>query len=252
MCGKKKGRGARLVLIGLSLLGVTDAKANSLVVGGSGLLTQSGANQLAAALGEGDLTLTNVFAHGVGDGKTATTFHTSVDGLGRTFSVLEVTAVGSTSTSLIVGGYDPQSWNSSGNYNNVALDIQRTAFLFNLTSSTTMAEKLGPADGNAGMSQTANDPGYGPWFGGGSDLRVNASLTTGFAYQFSYGPTGQAGTTIFGAAFGGGGLTPTYARIEVFTITDGVPAPLPATALAGAVLMGGIGLLKVTRHRVTA
>jgi hypothetical protein len=67
------------------------ARANSVTVGGS-LLDQSGANQLASWLGEGDLTITNIFSHTNGDGKTAADFHAAADNQGRTFSLYSVRA----------------------------------------------------------------------------------------------------------------------------------------------------------------
>ena len=86
-------------------LNVAAVHAESIVVNGSGILNQSGANQLASWLGEGDLTLTNIFSHSIGDGKTTSSFHAAADGKGRNFVLFEVSSVKGVATDLIIGGY---------------------------------------------------------------------------------------------------------------------------------------------------
>ncbi len=183
------------------------------VVGGSDLLNQAELDQLATWLNEGPLTLTNVFTKTAGS--TSVDFHNAVDGIGRTFSVIEVLATQG-NAQQIIGGYNPQSWSSIGAYNIVPNDADRTAFLFNLSTLVTQLEKLSSVDGNVGQYQTLNAANYGPTFGYGWDLYVGSDLLSGFAFQYSYGTGFDA--NILGI--------PQYSQLdygalEVFTIANG-------------------------------
>jgi len=82
------------------------------ITGGIGLLTTAGGTQLETWLGEGSLALTSIFSHQVGDLKTSLDFHTAADGQGRTFAIMEVLGING-GPNEIIGGYNPQSWNSS-------------------------------------------------------------------------------------------------------------------------------------------
>jgi hypothetical protein len=212
---------ARLfIIIALFTASAPWARAASIIVGGSGLLTQGGADQLAAWLGEGDLTLTGIFSHAAGDGKTSLGFHAAADGIGRTFSVLEVTNVNGSAADLLVGGYNPRSWDSSNSTYFATALADRTAFLFNLSAGTRLAERL---DGG-GEYHTNNFASLGPDFGGGDDLAVDSSLNAGYANAFSYTPQligGVRSTSL------------TYSHLEVFTIAP-VPEPSCALLLAAA------------------
>lgn len=236
-----------LVMAAFAFLGVANAKASSVVVGGTGLLTQSGVDQLATWLGEGDIQLTNVFTHTKSDSKTSYDFHTAADGKGRTFTVAEVTSVGGVSTSIIVGGYNPLSWNSSGNYNINPGNAGRTAFLYNLTSLFTLGQQPVSGNGDPGQYQTLNQNGpsafAGPTFGAGYDFGIDWTLNAGKAFQYSYGANGTGGQNIVDAT---GVSTLTFDKLDVFTIAN--VAPLPSTALVGGVLLGGIVLLQARRR----
>src|SRR5262249_23673988 len=107
--------------------------AATTVVGGSSLLGASDLTQLQTWLGEGPLTLTNLFSRTPGDGKTSSSFHAAVDGKGPTFSVVEVQDTQG-NVRQVVGGYDPQSWDSSGAYHLTPNAVNQTGFLFNLTT----------------------------------------------------------------------------------------------------------------------
>ena len=212
--------------------------AGSIVTGGQ-LLNQTNANQLAAWLGQGDLQLTNVFSSApVSNGSTA--FHTAVDGIGPTFVLIQ-TNLG------LVGGYDPLSWSSpvNGGYNVNYTDAGRTAFIYNLTTTTLFLQRLVPVGGfDAGQYQTYNFNGYGPTFGGGHDLAVNSNnLGAGYAYSYSYG-NGYQGLNLFGVA--SPSLSQfTVSRVEAFTFSA-VPSatPEPATfGLCGGALLA-IGILR--------
>jgi hypothetical protein len=146
----------------------------------------------------------------------------------------------------IIGGYNPQSWDSLNDYHVTPLDSQRTAFLFNLTTTAIQRQKLSTLDNPfPGQYQTYNTADYGPTFGGGHDLYVDYSLTNGYGYQYSYGPDGQDGLNIAGRTYSGVDIV--YGAIEVYTIRDGVaaspePASLTLFAFLGVPLLGYAGL----------
>ena len=160
------------------------------IVGGSSLITQSQANQIAGYLNEGNVRLTKIFSKTAGDGKTAPNFHAAADGQGRTITVYRVQFNGQ---QYLIGGYNPQSWSSISNYNITNNNADRTGFIFNLTSDFVQRQKLNNSlcDNyyDCGIYQTYNYSVYGPTFGGGHDIWVDNSLQQGYAYNFSYGTT---------------------------------------------------------------
>jgi hypothetical protein len=200
------------------------------IVNGGQLLTQSNANQLATWLGQGDLTFTNVFSQTpISNGSTL--FHTASDGIGPTFTLFQ-TNLG------LVGGYDPVSWNSSGSYITDPTNTGRTAFIFNLSTTTLLRQLLGDSNG---QYQTFNYGPYGPTFGGGHDLTVNSSnLSNGYAYSFSYGG-GFSQPNIFGLSSSSGNPTMfTVSRVETYTFAPAVAQTAePSTFLlcAGALMI---------------
>ncbi len=210
------------------------------IIGTSSLVNASDLNQLEGWLGEGSLTLTKIFSHTAGDGKTATDFHTAVDGKGRTFVVIELLATQG-NTHQIIGGYDPQSWSSSGSYNITSADAERTAFLFNLTSGDIQRQKLSTdPNGNDGKYQTYDSTILGPTFGGGYDLSVGFSLNVGRAENYTYGTT-AFGDDITGSPYSGGFHQLDLGTMEVFTIADAV-VPEPSTLLtSGLACLMGLG-----------
>jgi hypothetical protein len=107
----------------------------------------------------------------------------------------------------VVGGYNPQSWNSSNSYNLTPNDPDRTAFIYNLTSSTIQRQNLtGEGASGSGAIQTFNAQNYyGLSFGGGIDLQVShgaggpfANLDYGLANNYSYGGTSGGDEIILG------------------------------------------------------
>lgn len=219
----------------LAIAGVTHA-AN--IVGGSALLSGGDASQLETWLGKGTLTMTKIFDRTPGDGKPATDFHTAADERGQTITVMELPPQNGF-PAKVIGGYNPQSWNSSGTTNFTDEDAQRTAFLFNLTTGTLQRQKLNPED--VGKYQTYNDNNYGPTFGGGHDLHVDFNLQTGYTNPYSYNAI----------LSGGQGADLTYGTMEVFTLAFIAPsAPSVNTVAAGTVTGTGATLnAKVTSNQ---
>ena len=147
------------------------------------LLTASDIAQLKTWLG-GPFTLVRLYEKQ--DGQTAADFHAAVDGKGRTFTVMEATTeLGQT---FKVGGYNPQSWDSSGAFHRTTEDALRTGFLFNLTSRQVHRQTPRTyALDTVGSFQTWNDARTGPVFGAGHDLYVGWDLSTGgYSSMYSY------------------------------------------------------------------
>lgn len=183
------------------------------IVGGSALLTATYADQLESWLDQEAVTLTNIFTKTTSNGKTPKDFHRAADFKGITFAVVEILATQGNSYQ-VVGGYNPQSWNSTDGYHITPLDADRTAFLFNLTTSVRMAQKLGSIDSYSGEVQTHNNIASGPAFGSGFDLSTD-NLNNGVSNQVSYGAAGTEGTNIVGRL---GYTTIDIGIVEVFTI----------------------------------
>lgn len=214
------------------------------IIGGSSLLTTGYANKLETWLGEGSITLTNVFTKSVGN--TAVDFHNAVDGKGRTFVVMYGTET-NTGKSAVVGGYDPLSWSSTSGYNTSAVG-DRKGFLYNLTNDAVYRQRTSVFTGggwsgvDSGAYQTYNTSGYGPTFGGGHDLWVNTDLSSGHSFMWSYTDDNAANwpskSLIDGSAYNGSDVR--WSGIEVFTISAGAaPIPEPASlALVGVALVG--------------
>lgn len=229
------------LLFGLCLLAAISSRAQAgVIVGGSTLLGLGDVAQLEAWLGEGPLTLTNIFTHVPGDGLTSTDFHAAADGQGRTFSVVQVV----TPVSRVVGGYNPQSWHSSGVYNLTPDDVDRTAFVFNLTTATLLPQITGDGPGGTGRWQTYNYTAYGPTFGGGHDLVLYPNLDTGYGNTFSYGGPPGGGPNVLGLT---GFASATYGTLEVFTIASAPAVPEPSSFVLTAIAFTACGV--VARRR---
>jgi hypothetical protein len=257
-----------IFVVALAMLAAPAARASVQVIGGSDLLTTpQDLTNVENWLGQGSITLTNVFDHAAGDGKTSANFHAAVDGKGPTITLIQVLSGSGyhydTSTGVvdypaysigpqIVGGYNPQSWSSIGNYNYTPADVDRTAFIFNLTDAVKQSQKLSSdPSGSLGVYQTYNYLGYGPTFGGGFDILVQGNLSDGYAASHSYGSGLHSSTNPDDILIEIGHNNPgdysygilNYGAIEVFTISplaDGAVVPEPYsfaiwTALSGAV-----------------
>ena len=205
------------------------------------LVSPAHLGQLESWLGEGRLVLTNIYTKAAGD--TSLDFHKASDGKGRTFSVMEAT--NATGQTWLVGGYNPQSWNSSGSYNMTSENTQRTAFLFNLSSGVFRPQTpRGYAIDSVGAYQTYNGSEYGPVFGYGHDLFVSGNLSSGgYSNMYSYIDPVKGG---FGESLLDGSQytrpNVTYGAMQIFTI--GV-VPEPASY---ALLLAGLGMLAAARR----
>ena len=208
------------------------------------LLDSARQEQLAGWLGEGPLSLTAIYTKAPGD--TSRDFHLAADGKGRTFSVME--ASNGSGQTWLVGGYNPQSWNVSGNYNMTPNDRDRTAFIFNLTSGQYYRQtpKTYALD-TVGAYQTLNHIDAGPTFGIGADLGVSADLSTnGVSYRYSYidPVSGTFGSSLLDGQPYGNYPNVTFGALQVFSISA-VPEP-SAYAL---MLLGLVSLAGLRRYR---
>jgi hypothetical protein len=209
------------------------------IVGGSDLLDAAGAAQIETWLGQGPVTFTNIFDKTTGD--TASDFHAAVDGKGPTVFLAQVSgAFGS----AVIGGYDPVSWDQNlGDFVLTPDPADRTAFVFNLTSSTYFPQNSGPL----GEYQTFDYPSYGPVFGG-SDLVVYGDLSGGFAQAYSYCPVGVSACLSTATLFPSTGATSfSVGAFETFSVSSTV-TPIPATLPLFISALGGLGFVGYRRR----
>jgi hypothetical protein len=211
-------------LIASALL-ISSFGANAQVIGNSALMTQAFEQQLESYIGTGYLDFTNIFTKN--STKVAyndsTDWHRDVDNKGPTVSLMEVIS-NIDQSRVIVAGYNPFSWNSSGTW---LQSTSTTAFLANLTHSNLFQK-------NTQSSYIAyNHSLIGPSFGGGHDFRLSGNLTTGFAnLGLSYGDVSRYGTEAYRQSLTGtGGYNAwTVGKLETFTLTAGLYEPLTPVA----------------------
>ncbi|MCU1327886.1 MAG: hypothetical protein JWN34_3256 [Bryobacterales bacterium] len=213
----------KCVAVLLPLLAISSAEAATI---NASLFTQSYRDQVAVWLGS-DVTFTSIYSQNVGD--DSVTWHAAVDGNGATVTLIQ-TSLG------LIGGYDPQSWSSLGDYN-ITPPGDRTAFIFNLSTSLLLPQAF--SDG--GADQTYNYDRYGPTFGGGHDIYVDWSLASGYAYAYSYGNGGNV--------FGGSYDEFSISKIETFTVSPASPAPEPSTWI---LMVSSVGALFLSRRKLRA
>jgi hypothetical protein len=224
--------GSLALAVAGGMLPVTAGAVTAHVIGGSTLLDAGRADQLGRWLGAGDIDLRNVYTLKPGD--DSSDFHRAADGKGANFVLLEVS--NPAGSSYLVGGYDPQSWASSGGWHETPFDYQRTAFLFNMTTPAVYHQVPTTFElPSQGLRQTFNDVGLGPVFGSGPDLYANDRLDGAISWQLSYGNPSDQGLSIIDRTRGGENVK--LDAMEVFAVSP-VPEPLPA-----AMLLLGAGVL---------
>ncbi|WP_296943546.1 PEP_CTERM-anchored TLD domain-containing protein [uncultured Massilia sp.] len=226
--------------LALALAGIAGPAAAGDIIGGSDLLDAGRHAQLERWLGAGEFNLNNVYTRQ--DGDTSADFHAGADGKGATFTLIELS--NDSGESFLVGGYNPQSWASSGGWHQTERDWQRTAFLFNFTEPAVYRQILSSyVLPSQGQFQTFNSLGTGPMFGVGPDLVVTQNLESALSWQLSYGDPLDEGKSIVDRSVGGQALH--VNGLEVFSIS---PVPEPAST---AMLLAGMGVvgLAVRRRR---
>jgi len=220
------------------------------VLGGSTLVNGVGLSQLEGWLGKGELTLTNIFTKTAGS--NAQKFHLAADGKGATFVLMNV-SIDNGAHWETIGGYNPLSWSSVSSYNYVANLADRSAFIFNLTDGVKAAQR---ADAQ-GAYQTYNTSGYGPAFGGGHDIYVDSTLSTGYSNGYSYGNVAAAVSYFGSSSIVDQTRQNTYFTVgamEVFKVAGftgqqgNVPEPA-SLALVGLALFAALGAGKSSARR---
>lgn len=229
-----KALGRKLAIAGCVMAAVlvaASAQAQT-VVGGSDLLTAASSQQLSSWLGQGDLVFTNIFDKAPGN--TSADFHVAADGRGATFSVIEALLPGG---AVLIGGYNPNSWNSSGQPTITSTLTGRDAFVFNLSQSLVFRQNA-TAFGQFGANNSATS---GPSFGQGVDLFVDSLLGRSSSFLASFGTAADFGKDLAkypGPQFGDFAI----GQIEVFAVAAAVPeVNAAAMLLVGLAAMGALG-----------
>lgn len=194
--------------------------------------------QLERWLGAGDQIFENIYTreqanHGL-PGDTSRDFHAAADGRGPTFTLLRVSDP--TGRAWLVGGYNPQSWDSDDGWHFTPRAFQRTAFLFNYTAPAVFRQVPASFElPSQGSFQTFNALDQGPTFGAGPDLFVSDALDAALSWRLSYGDPAGEGRSIINGSVGGQFFA--IDALEVYAVS---PIPEPARA---AMLAGGVALL---------
>jgi len=212
----------------LSVSGLANA---GLINGGSDIIDHDDLIQLGDWLGNGDIDLTNIFTKtGI---KNSTDWHNAVNGKGATFTLIEATYGNNT---FIFGGYNDYSWNNSSTYNSVNYDVDNS-FLFSLTNDVKLEHSRYTYSTYGGTN-------YGATFGGGHDLHVNSSLTSGYSnLGHTYGDTSAYGQNSNRIILAGNFSNWQIQKYETFTINQATPhSDVPEPSTLAIFALGIMGL----------
>jgi hypothetical protein len=140
------------------------------------------------------------------DGYEANTFHNKCDNKGPTVTIIKCT------NGYIFGGYNPSSWNKSGDYSN-----SNGAFLFTLKNPHSIPPtKYFCSDRPYSACSQSQ---YGPTFGGGCDIYIsdkcNENNNSYCGFPYSYRDTTGYGRNTFT-----GGYNFQVADYEVFSVSQ--------------------------------
>ncbi|KQQ88872.1 PEP_CTERM-anchored TLD domain-containing protein [Massilia sp. Leaf139] len=195
--------------------------------------------QLERWLGAGDQIFENVYTR-QGEVDDSLDFHAAADGRGPTFTLLRVSDPAG--RAWLVGGYNPQSWDSDDGWHFTPREFQRTAFLFNYTEPAVYRQVPGSFElPSQGSFQTFNAIDQGPTFGAGPDLLVDERLDTALSWRLSYGDPAGEGRSIIDGSVGG-----RFFAVDAMEIYAVSPIPEPVGA---AMLAGGLGVLALAARR---
>jgi len=142
-------------------LAALEAEVFAPLFSSSVLLTKAQMEQINIWYGNATQKWERIF-HRNTDGASAAAFHTHCDSQGPTIVVLSL------SNGYLIGGYAASQWNGTGYSGN------STCFLFSLTTNF---KHVWYRYGN----YQYNHPNLGPTWGGGHDLYVNGTLSSGYA-----------------------------------------------------------------------
>ncbi len=171
-------------------------------------------------------------------------FHAAADGRGPTFTLLRVSD--GPGRAWLVGGYNPQSWDSDDGWHFTPRDFQRTAFVFNYTAPAVYRQVPSSFElPSQGSFQTFNARDQGPTFGAGPDLFVDDTLRTALSWRLSYGdPAGEGRSIIDGSV---GGRFFAVDALEIYAVSP-IPEPAGATMLAGGLALAAFAAAGAARR----
>jgi hypothetical protein len=267
-----KSRAVKLALaFGLVLpFSVYQPTEAATIIGGSGILSAIYATQVESWLVNdptlaysGALTFENVYSKNPGD--TFADFHLAADLKGPTIVVMEAFPEDTSITSYqILGGFNPVSWFSTVTglvddytHSPIATEAERTAFIFNLTSGERRDQSLT----DSGLKQTYNHFAIGPTFASGHDLTIYTDMDHGYVFSRGYCPDINVecfdpilvSSTVL-TLMGGTGVQTFFdvGKVDIFTISQTSPVPLPAALPMLAAGLGAMGFMGWRKRRKTA
>ncbi len=203
----------------------------------AGLITPGYEAQLESWIGQGNLNFVNIFTKAPGE--TGTSLHAAVDGRGPTITIMTVSGAGF--SNQVIGGYNPLSMNSGGNWNISPPFTEKTHFIFNLSISMVQREFL---------SQNAfsfNNHPHLIYFN--RDLEVHTFLHEGHALQTNYG-LGTHSTDILNRPTG---TSSNYGHftidsLEVYAVGGGSSSVPETASTVGLMAVAFAGLLALRRR----